>query len=185
MPRALVFLAPGAEELETVAIVDVLRRAGVEVTLAGVQGPQPVLCSRRISLVPDCGLKEARGPYDLLVCPGGAQGAETLAADPSVRGMLKEQDQAGRLVAAICAAPIVLVAAEAGKGRKMTCYPAPPIESRVAAHGRLCKERVVRDGHVLTSRGPGTALEFALALVSALLGDEAARKVAGPMLAEK
>jgi protein DJ-1 len=180
MPRALVLLASGAEEMEVVIVVDVLRRAGVEVVLAGVEGREPVVCSRKVVVAPDCALSEARGTFDLLVLPGGAKGAETLAASPVVQTLLREQERAGRYIGAICAATVALVAAGVGKGLPLTSHPS--VKARVEGHGPYREERVVRAGKLVTSRGPGTAMEFALALVAELLGAEAARKVAEPML---
>ncbi|MCW8132801.1 MAG: DJ-1/PfpI family protein [Planctomycetota bacterium] len=185
MKKVLVPLAAGAEEMETVIIVDVLRRAGLEVVLAGLDGPDPVLCSRNVKLLPDCALADAaaRGPFDAIVLPGGAKGAENLAASPKIQELLRTQAGDGRIVGAICAAPIALEAAGVGKGRALTSHPS--VKEKLAAFGAYKEERVVRDGKLVTSRGPGTAFEFALALIEDLLGREAAEKVAGPMLLPK
>lgn len=180
MKRALVLLAPGAEEMEVVIVTDVLRRAGIEVLLAGVAGNEPAVCSRNVRIVPDCVLDLAVGPMDLVVLPGGGQGAELLASSERVHQLLQKQDKAGKLIGAICAAPIVLVAAGVGKGRSLTSHPS--VREKVTGFGRYSEERVVRDGNLVTSRGPGTAMEFALALVEQLLGREQARRVAEPML---
>ncbi|MCZ7645092.1 MAG: DJ-1/PfpI family protein [Planctomycetota bacterium] len=183
MKRALVLLAKGAEEMETVIVVDVLRRAGVDVTLAGIAGAEPVECSRKVKLAPDCALADARGPFDLVALPGGGPGSQALAASAEVRKLLAEQERAGRFLAAICAAPIALVAAGVGKGKRLTSHPA--VRDEVAAHGAYLEERVVQDGMLVTSRGPGTAFEFALKLVELLCGPETAREVAGPMILPK
>jgi len=180
MKRVLVPLAAGAEEMETVIIVDVLRRAGLEVVLAGVAGRDPVLCSRNIKLVPDCALSEAQGPFDAIILPGGAKGAEALAASKEIRALLKKQESDGKLVGAICAAPIALKAAGVGAGRKLTSHPS--VQEKLAGFGAYQDARVVKDGLLITSRGPGTAMEFALALIEELLGQTAAEKVAAPML---
>ena len=180
MKRVLVPLAPGAEEMETVIIVDVLRRAGLEVLLAGLQGMQPVRCSRGVVLCPDVALAAVTGTFDLIVLPGGAKGAESLAASVAVLDLLRRQEREGLPIGAICAAPIVLVAAGVGQGRALTSHPA--VKEKVAALGTYREERVVKDGPLITSRGPGTALEFALALVEELLGKAAADQVAAPML---
>lgn len=181
--RALFILAPGAEEMETVAPVDVLRRAGVRVTVAGLEGPGVVTCSRGVRIEPDLGLEEALargGEFDLVALPGGAQGAAALAASPRVRALLQEQDRAGRLVAAICAGPKALQAAGVIRGRAFTCHPAAREE--LAGAGRWEDRPVVRDGNLVTSQGPGTACAWGLHLVEALQGREMAGKVAGPML---
>jgi protein DJ-1 len=180
MSRVLVLLAPGAEEMETVIAVDVLRRALIEVVVAGLQGTGAVTCSRQMKLLPDVALEAAQGPFDVVLLPGGAQGAEALAANPMVQRLLREQEKAGRWIAAICAAPIALVAAGVGKGQCLTSHPS--VKVRVEAHGPYSEERVVRSGKLITSRGPGTAFEFALAIIEELLGKEAAQKVAVPML---
>ncbi len=183
--KALVVLAPGAEEMETVIPVDVMRRAGIRVTLAGLEGPGPVTCSRGVVLVPDEGLEEAKakGPYDLVALPGGSGGAKALAASRAVREILAEQDREGRWVGAICAGPLALEAAGVIRGRAFTCHPAAREELQGA--GGWTARPVVRDGNLVTSQGPGTAFPFALTLVEALLGREAAEKVAGPMLIEE
>lgn len=185
MKKVLVPLAAGAEEMETVIIVDVLRRAGLDVVLAGLDGTAPVLCSRNVQVLPDCALAAAieKGPYDAVVLPGGAKGAENLAASPVIQNLLSTQAGEGRLVAAICAAPIALKAAGVGQGRALTSHPA--VKEKVAAFGSYKEDRVVRDGKLVTSRGPGTAFEFALVLIEDLLGREAAENVAGPMLLPK
>lgn len=179
-PRALVLLAPGAEEIETVTVVDVLRRAEIEVVLAGLRGPGPVRCSRGVVLVPDAALDAVTGPFDAVVVPGGRGGTDALAADARVLRLLREQAAAGRLVAALCAGPEVLAAAGLAAGRRLTSHPS----SRAVLEGETTyvDEPVVVDGALVTSRGPGTALAFALALVAELLGPERAASVATPMV---
>jgi len=178
-PRVLVPLAEGAEELETVTIVDVLRRAGAEVVLAGL-AEGPVTCSRGVVLVPDAPLEGQRAAdFDAVVLPGGAGGAQRLRDDPRVQAILRAAWSAERVVAAICAAPIALQPAGVLEGRAVTSHPSV----REELHGALYRDdRVVRDGRLLTSRGPGTALEFALALVAELCGTQKAAQVAAPMV---
>lgn len=179
--RVLVPLADGAEEMETVIVVDVLRRAGMNVVMAGVDGADAVTCSRNVRLVPDCALANVTADeFDLIVLPGGAKGAETLATSPIVQAVLRRHAEAGRTIGAICAAPIALVAAGIGRGGTLTSHPA--VRSRVEAHGHYSESRVVRDGPIVTSRGPGTAIEFALALIEDMLGPAKAAEVAAPML---
>ena len=110
--RALVILSPGAEEMETVISVDVLRRAKIEVTLAGIDSSSPVTCSRDVRIVPDMSLEEAagRGPYDVVVLPGGLGGSQRLAGSQKVKEVLEAQEKSGRFVAAVCAAPSALMA---------------------------------------------------------------------------
>ena len=178
--RVLIPLAPGVEEMEAVILADVLRRAGIDVVLAGVDGPGPVVCSRKVRLLPDCALADCQGGFDLVLLPGGAAGARALADSAPVRELLQAQERASRLVGAICAAPIALRAAGVGQGRSLTSHPS--VQGELAGFGRYLEQRVVRDGTLLTSRGPGTAFEFALACIEALLGKDAADRVAGPML---
>jgi len=180
MARVLVILVSGAEEMEAVITVDVLRRAGIEVVFAGLQGTDVVTCSRQVKLLPDIAVDDVQGTFDAVVLPGGMPGSETLAASPKVQELLREQEKAGRCIAAICAAPIALVAAGVGKGQTLTSHPS--VKDRMVAHGTYSEDRVVRSGQVITSRGPGTAFEFALAIVEELLDRDTARKVAAPML---
>lgn len=178
MPRVLVPIAEGSEELEAVTIIDLLRRAGIEVVVAGLaQGP--VKASRGVSLLPDVALETVLDEdFDMIVLPGGAGGAERLQQDPRVHRLLQRQAAAGRFTAAICAAPKVLAAAGLLKGRRATSFPGflDAAESVVQE-----KTAVVVDDRVVTSRGPGTAMDFALALIAVLLGEEQAREVEAPL----
>ena len=178
--RVLVLLAQGAEEMEVTIVVDVLRRAGLSVVLAGIDGEGPVECSRGLRLVPDCALAAVHDPFDLVVLPGGAGGAERLAASRAVGRLLVEQQQAGRPIAAICAAPIALVRHGIGGGRSLTSHPS--VRAQVEKHGGYREANVVEDGGLITSRGPGTAFEFALALVARLCGRDAAERLRAPMM---
>lgn len=177
---ALVVLAAGAEEMEVSIIVDVLRRGGVKVTLAGLAGAAPVTCSRGLRLVPDVALGDIAGNFDVVVLPGGAQGAENLASSPLVGRHLKNQWQRGRLVAAICAAPIALLRHEIGLGEVITSHPS--VSEALRGAYVLSPERVVMSGSLITSQGPGTSFEFALALVRRLRGSDVERTVAEPLL---
>ncbi len=109
--RALVILAPGAEEMETVISTDVLRRAKINVTLAGLDSAEPVICSRNVRIVPDMSLDDAvlNGPYDIVVLPGGLGGSKRLADSDKVKSVLQLQESAGGFVAAVCAAPSALL----------------------------------------------------------------------------
>lgn len=180
-PRALVLLAAGAEEMETTIAVDVLRRGGLEVILAGVAGAEPVVCSRDVRLVPDAALDQLdRTGWDLVVLPGGGPGSELLAESHGVQDLLRHQETSGGLIAAICAAPIALVAAGVCAGRAMTSHPS--VRERIAGHGVYREDPVVEDGTLITSRGPGTAFAFALALVARTMGAERAEAVRAPMM---
>ena len=167
MHKVLVLLAQGCEEIEAVTIIDILRRAGVEVTSAGLDD-LPVLASRGVVLLPDTTLDLAQDQeFDMIVLPGGQPGTDNLKADKRLIALLRQMTQRGKYVAAICAAPSVLAAAGLLDGRKATCYPTclddfPKVNLQTAA--------VVEDGNIITSRGPGTAMDFALALVERLAG---------------
>jgi protein deglycase len=169
MARVLVPLAQGCEELEAVTIIDLLRRAGIEVVTAGLTDG-PVKASRGVVLVPDRALDEVLGDdFDMIVLPGGIQGADNLDADPRIHRLLQRMAESGRYTAAICAAPKVLLNAGLLDNRTLTAYPGI-IDGQVAADALRTDLAVVVDGNVLTSRGPGTAMDFALTLVETLLG---------------
>jgi 4-methyl-5(b-hydroxyethyl)-thiazole monophosphate biosynthesis len=167
MAKVLVPLAEGCEELEAVTIIDLLRRAGIEVVTAGLK-PGIVKAGRGVQLVPDVTLDVAlQDEFDMVVLPGGMPGASHLKNDARILDLLKRMAAAGKYTAAICAAPMVLAEAGLLKGKQATSYPGfldavPGVTVGSAA--------VVQDGKVLTSRGPGTAMDFALALVETLKG---------------
>lgn len=175
MTRVLVPLAPGAEELETVTIIDLLRRAGIEVVVAGLE-PGPIRGSRGVVLVPDVLLTDvATDPFDLVVLPGGAEGSRRLTESAWVRDALERAIAAGKRVAAICAAPQALRSAGLLQGRRVTSYPgAIPVDDPTYTY---VEDSVVVDGPVTTSRGPGTALDFALSLIEQLSGGEVRARV--------
>ena len=167
MPKALIPLAQGCEEIETVTVIDILRRAGIEVISAGLDA-KPVRASRGVMLVPDTTLDEAlTHRYDMVVLPGGQPGTNNLKADARVLKLVRQVIADDRYVAAICAAPSVLASAGLLDGKRATCFPGtldafPKVQQQYAA--------VVEDGKLITSRGPGTAMDFALILVERLVG---------------
>jgi len=174
MKQVLVPLAHGFEEIETVTIVDILRRAGARVILAGTASG-PIKGSRGVVVVPDALLQEVLAQsFDLVVLPGGQPGTDNLMADERVKTLLKSMQAGGKPIAAICAAPLVLHAAGILAGRTVTSHPSVKERLRGVTYS---ENRVVRDGQVVTSRGPGTALEFALALVDLLFGPDMVDKV--------
>lgn len=168
MATVLVPLAQGCEELEAVTIIDLLVRAGVKVTSAGLDD-QPVRASRGTVLVPDTDLDTAlQQDYDMVVLPGGLPGADHLNNDPRIHSLLKHMAAEDRYTAAICAAPKVLASAGLLDGKKATSYPGVLDALGMSAEA----EAVVFDGSVITSRGPGTAMDFALALIETLVGKD-------------
>ena len=171
MPRVLVPLAQGCEELEAVTIIDLLRRAGIEVVVAGLV-PGTVKASRGTQLVPDTTLDAALyDEYDMVVLPGGMPGAQHLRDDARIIGLIQKMTAADRYVAAICAAPTVLAAAGVLSGKTATGYPGF-LEKMNLPDVKLSNDAVFRDGQIITSRGPGTAMDFALRLVEILSGLE-------------
>lgn len=169
MVRVLVPLAEGCEELEAVTIIDLLRRAGIDVVTAGLQ-PGIVKASRGTQLVPDAALDSVlRDDFDMIVLPGGMPGAQHLKEDSRIIALLKRMAQQGKYTAAICAAPMALAEAGLLAGKRATSYPG--FLDKIDIPGMAySKDAVVADGKVLTSRGPGTAMDFALALIEALAG---------------
>lgn len=169
MPRVLIPLAQGCEELEAVTLIDLLRRAGIEVVSAGLDD-QPVTASRGVRLVPDTNLDEAlKQEFDMVVLPGGMPGATHLNNDPLIKTLLKKMAAGGKYVCAICAAPFVLAEAGLLAGKTATSYPG--FIEKMNLPDTTCKnDPVVRDGKIITSRGPGTAMDFALELIEALVG---------------
>jgi 4-methyl-5(b-hydroxyethyl)-thiazole monophosphate biosynthesis len=170
MSKVLVPLAEGFEELEAVTIIDLLRRAGIEVTVAGLRDGA-VRGSRGTVIVPDDSLDMSMGgDYDMIVLPGGLPGADHLNEDPRIDSLLRQLHANDRYTAAICAAPKVLASAGLLQGRTVTAYPGvldnADIDDMVYDGGA-----VVQDGRVITSRGPGTAMDFALSLIALLEGD--------------
>jgi len=182
MPKVVIALADGFEEVEAISIVDVLRRAEVEVVLAGLHDG-PVVSARKVKVIPDRNIDSVRADdYDMIVLPGGQPGSDNLNADERVRRLVKEFSQKGKMVGAICAAPYVLADAGIIEGKKVTSY--PTYRERL---GNVVyqEEIVVEDGNVLTSRGPGTALCFGLAIVRRLAGREKAQTIQESMLLRK
>ena len=210
--HVLIPIADGTEEMEAVIVADVLRRAGAEVTLASVEVEEgadggrssprkEVVCSRGVRIVADRALVELDGGggggpegasyFDAVVLPGGMPGAERLRDCEPLAALLERhralaeaaEDPAKKpILAAICAAPQVVFDAPGRRildGRRATAHPAFSAKLRDAS---AAAARVVVDGNVVTSRGPGTAFEFALCLVEMLFGKEKAAEVAGPMV---
>lgn len=183
MPTVLVPIAEGFEEIEAIAMIDVMRRGGIEVIMGSlganlsVKGAHGVVvqADRKIAGLSADGL-------DMIVLPGGWGGTQALAKDEGVQSLLKEMDAKGKGIGAICAAPVALEAAGVLK-EGYTCYPS--IENEIKTGGfRGDESAVVESGNVMTSRGPGTAICFGLSIVRKLVGRGAAEKVRGALLAD-
>lgn len=177
MAKVLVPLAQGCEELEAVTIVDILRRADIEVLTAGLDA-SPVTASRGVRLLPDTTLDEALAAteFDMVVLPGGLPGADHLGNDVRIREFLQKMADSGKFVGAICAAPRVLAEAGILDGKRATAYPGF-IDTAAHPKVRYTGSAVERDGAVVTSRGPGTAMDFALTLVEMLADAETRQRV--------
>ena len=180
MKKVIVFLADGSEEIEALTPVDMLRRAGAEVTFAGA-GKKECVCSHGVKIVTDKTAKECAGESsDMVVLPGGMPGTLNLGADEDVRAITEKAFREGKLVAAICAAPSLLGAWGMLSGKRAICYPG--FEEKLTG-AVIAEEKAVRDGNVITAAGAGAAMDFALMLVCALYGEEASEKLRKAVLA--
>ncbi|MGA1205213.1 MAG: DJ-1 family glyoxalase III [Opitutales bacterium] len=176
---ALVIIIDRVEELEAIAPIDCLRRAGVRVMVASAGEGLKVTGRNGIGLVADSLLVSCLGQsHDLVVVPGGPGHAQ-LAENEELLGLLREQHASGKLVASICAGPVVLDKAGVLEGKAFTSFPG----TADILPGRDPSRRVVRDGNIITSQGAGTALEFALELVEALCGESVRREISASICA--
>lgn len=174
MKRTAVLLADGFEEVEALLPVDYLRRSGLDVSVLGVTGKQ-VTGGHDIRVDTDMKIEDADGTFDAVYIPGGLPGVENIAASAAAEELIRHVYEKGELVAAICAAPaFVLEPMGIIKGKKVTCFPGAEAKLKTST---FVEERVVKDGKILTSRGPGTAGEFAIEVIRFLLGDEKAEEV--------
>jgi len=178
MARALIPLAEGFEEIEAVSIIDILRRGGVEVQSAYLPGEfesDLVLGANGITVQADVSLKTVMvEEYDIIVLPGGWGGTNHLAENPLSQQLLKDFAEAGKWVAAMCAAPYALHVAGVLSPR-YTCYPS--VEEQIRPADRVADQKVVVDGRVITSQGPGTAICFGLEIIRQLVGEESYQTV--------
>lgn len=175
MKKVSIFLAPGFEEVEALTPIDLLRRAGAQVTIVSVQAEKAVTGSHRITVEADALFEDMDfEEQDMLILPGGQPGTNNLKACQKLRELLAEADKKGKLLAAICAAPTVFGDMGLLKGKKATCYPG--CEEGLAGADCLT-ERVVVDGNLTTSRGVGTAIPFALSLIEQLFGKEKSEEI--------
>ncbi|MDE7442542.1 MAG: DJ-1/PfpI family protein [Muribaculaceae bacterium] len=184
MKKSYLFLAPGFEEIEALATVDVLRRSGMEVITVAVGVAGPVVGAHGIPVVADTSVDQLPDELEAewLIAPGGMPGASNLAACDKLCAMLKAQSARGGHIAAICAAPaVVLAPLGLLEGRNATCYPG--FENQCEDQGAVMKAvRVVVDGNIITGNGPSSAIPFALAIAEKSMGKEVADSVAAGML---
>ncbi len=176
----VIVLADGFEEVEAVTPIDVLRRAGIEVIVAGA-GNTEIKGSRGLRVLADIKLEDYQGLPDAMILPGGIPGAENLRDSAAVSALIQKMRKEDKIIAAICAAPgLVLSRQGVLDGKKATGYPG--YEKEFGASTTLLEKSVVADGKVITSRGPGTALEFSLELVKTLIDESMAEKIKSAML---
>ena len=175
MKRVLVPLATGFEEVEALTVVDYLRRAGAHVVTASVGAKNPITGKQKVRVMADIDLQEAidewGDAFDLVVLPGGP-GVANLQASEVFMTLLKDRLAKGAMTAAICAAPLVLAAAGLDRKTRLTSWPG--VKGDLAEFANYAEDTVVIDGHITTSRGPGTSVAFALSLVAQLYGAAAA-----------
>lgn len=176
MKKIGIFMADGCEEIEGLTVVDIVRRAKMEIVMISITGKREVTSSHQVTFLIDALAAEV--DYDTLdgiVLPGGMPGTLNLQADETVNKVIRQFAAEGKLVCAICAAPSVLGAAGILEGKWATCHPG--FEEKLTG-AKVEEKEVVVDGNVITSRGMGTAIPFALSLVSQLVSEEKAQELA-------
>lgn len=175
MSKLGIFMADGCEEIEGLTVVDLVRRAGIEIEMISVSGNDTVTGSHKIAFGTDVKKADADyASYDGIVLPGGMPGTTHLMEDETVNRVIKEFAQDGKLVAAICAAPSVLGNAGLLEGKTATCYPG--VEGKLTG-ANFVTNSVAQDGNIITSRGLGTAIDFAAEIVAYLLDKDAAKSL--------
>ncbi len=175
MKRVLVLVAPGFEEIETITVIDILRRANIEVVSAGIE-PGEITGSKKVKIVPDVHLNKVVNDenFDMIVLPGGMPGTTNLMKDESVKKIIQRMYKQGKFTSAICAAPTVLSAIGLTTGKNITSHPSVKNEFQNESYK---EDRVVVDGQIITGRSPGTAIEFAMKLVEILVGKEMVEEI--------
>lgn len=183
MSKVLVTIAAGFEEIEAVSIIDVLRRAGIDVIMGSLNDQMIVKGANGISVQCDRSIEGlSSDELDMIVLPGGWGGTKALAQDKTVQNLLKSMDAKGKNIGAICAAPFALDVAGVLK-EGYTCYPS--VENEIKTLGfKGAQNAVVETANVMTSRGPGTAICFGLAIVKKLCGVETYEALKGGLLAD-
>ncbi|MCI5857568.1 MAG: DJ-1/PfpI family protein [Agathobacter sp.] len=175
MSKIGIFMADGCEEIEGLTVVDIMRRVGIEIVMISISAKREVTSSHKVTFMADATKdKVDYEALDGIVLPGGMPGTLNLGADETVTRVVREFAAAGKLVAAICAAPSVLGQEGVLKGMRATCHPG--FEEKLIGAEWL-EQPVVRDGNIITSRGMGTAILFSLEIVNYFLGQEAVAKV--------
>jgi DJ-1 family protein len=178
--KALLVIANGIEEMETVVVFDILKRSGVDVTIAGLSEKENE-SARKMHIIADCTLSEAGDQYDAIILPGGGEGAKNLSESTYLLDIIKRMHKNNKIIAAICASP-ALVLAPTGilSGKRITCY--PDMKDSLAEDIIFEDKDVVQDGNIITSKGPGTAPAFGIKLAETLVGRSIAETVKNKML---
>ena len=180
MKKMLVPLAEGFEEIEAIAIIDICRRGGIDVTIAGVTG-MTIKGGHDIEITAECLIDSVDiNSYDMITLPGGLAGTLTLSKNENIQSMLKQMKAQGKYIGAICAAPLALHTADV-LNKDFTCYPS--IENQIRIDGYHQDQNTVIDGKVMTSQGVGTAIDFALKIVRELQGESSFKKLEKSILA--
>lgn len=181
LKTALVILAEGSEELEVASPIDVLRLCNVEVTVAGLEGRDPVKCARGTTVVPDKALADVKSRvFDVIVMPGGHHGSDRFAESYVVCEMLKLQDQRGGFIAGICGSPKALERSNIGFGKRITSYPL--WKEQLSKNYSYLEDPVVQDGNLITARGPAQALAWSVKIAENLCDDESVKATVKRML---
>ena len=182
MKKLIIIIADGFEEIEAVSIIDICRRASLDVTIASVQNRQ-LIGAHNIKIEADILLQEAQyTDYDMVVLPGGLPNAYTLAKNINVQEFLKDMKNSKRLIGAICAAPYALHTADV-LNQNYTCYPS--FEEKIRQEGYCDTSEYIIDDDVITSRGPATAMEFALQIVKLLCNEDRYLQIKSALLAKE
>ena len=179
MNKVLIYLATGFEEIEAVTVIDLLRRANIDVTVAGLEKGS-ITGSHGISIMPDKYYEQINPDnFDYLVLPGGQPGTNNLKNDQKVLETIRKFQKENKLIGAICAAPTVLNEAKILDNKKVTSYPS---EKDTFTSAQYKESPVIKDGNIITSRGVGTAIDFALSLIAEIKGNEVKQEVSSKIL---
>jgi protein deglycase len=180
MKRLFLFLAPGFEEIEAITTMDILRRAGLNVASVSIAGDLRVVGAHGIAVEADCLYPDIDfAEADMLILPGGQPGTKNLNVHEGLKAALTNFAQAGKPLAAICAAPMILGQLGLLEGREATCYPGNEVHLKGAI---LSEYMLVQDGNIITAAGPGVAAEFALQIVSFFMGEERSEEISKGLL---
>ncbi|MBO6133610.1 MAG: DJ-1/PfpI family protein [Lachnospiraceae bacterium] len=176
MKKVACLLADGFEEIEGLTVVDMCRRAGIDIKTASISDSLEVTSSNGITVKADCKFDDIKfDEMDMIVLPGGGLGTENLEKFAPLKDVLLSFNEKGKFISAICAAPRILGDLGLLKGKKAICFPG--LEGRLTGATIMSNEKCVTDGHIVTARGMGASVEFAAAIITQLLGAEKAEEI--------